>query len=122
MKKLILSIIIFVLAISISACNPKVVPMENPESELFSVFYEGEDYTILIRTNIDPDALYYAYARGIGNEKDNCVVGDAHIKNYRVLYKEKYYDIVDGENLGLYSVQDLMDMGIENISCQTAKE
>lgn len=122
MKRFVLCIVIFVLVVSVSACNQRAVTLENPESELFSLFYEGDDYSILKRIDIDPKAIYYGYAVYIGDEKEYCMVGDFHIKNYRVLYKDKYYDIVNGEKLGLYSSQDLIDIGIENISCKAEKE
>ena len=50
MKKILLSLLMLVLLIGLSACDKeKAIPLENPEPELFSVLYESDEYSVLKR-------------------------------------------------------------------------
>ncbi|GEM_PF-2233366 len=94
-----------------------VAPLENPEPELFSVFHEGDDFTILMRTEIDPDTLYVSMGYGIKSPKGYaCITGAYEMVNYMVLYNDKYYDIVSGAEFNIYSAFELSDWGI-SVSC-----
>jgi len=116
MKKLLLAVFILFFSISLSACQ-KVEPIENPEPELFSVFHEKENFTLLIRTDIDSDQAYTSVGYTIYDKNgDTCLVGSAQISNYLVLYKEKYYNIQTGSQLGLFNADDLIDWGI-SVNC-----
>ncbi len=51
--------------------NPQE-PLENPQQDLFSIFYENDEYTILKRTNIYEGMIYNMMAY-LFDEGDNLV-------------------------------------------------
>lgn len=113
-KYLVLLVLFF--TITLSACQ-KNEPIENPEPELFNVLHEGENFKLLIRSDIDPDQLYTSMAIGIKSPKGlYCVVGSYEIANYMVLYKGEYYDIVSGAAMNLFTTSDLTEWGV-NVDC-----
>jgi len=115
MKRLILAVMALLFAISMSACQT-YEPIENPEPELFSVLHEDENFTLLIRTYIDPDQLYNSIGIGIKGPKGQvCLVGSYQIVNYIVLYKGEYYDIVSAVAMTLFTTSDLTEWGIKVI-------
>lgn len=116
MKRFILAVLSLFLAISLSACQTNE-PIENPEPELFSVLHEDENFTLLIRTYIDPDQLYTKEGIGIKSPKGvYCLVGSYEMVNYMVQYKGEYYDIVSGATMNLFTTSDLTEWGI-NVNC-----
>ena len=115
--KRILSFFIAGISLLLLGCT-KVMPLENPEPELFSTFHEGDDFTILKRTDIDPNQLYNTIGLIINSPKGyTCLVGEFERLNYLVLFEEEYYDIINGSYLKLYTASELTDWGI-NLSCQ----
>ncbi len=43
-------------------------------------------------------------------------MGAVHLDNYRVLYEDEYYDLLQGYKLGLYDAEELLNYGITGIS------
>jgi|AntAceMinimDraft_18_1070375.scaffolds.fasta_scaffold02209_3 hypothetical protein len=113
MKKLILSMLMLAILFSVLACGEKIEPLENPQSELFSTFYEGDGFTILKRTEIDPDVMYELPAFSLKSEKGtSCIIGSEQMDNYLVLYNEEYYNVQDGTYLNLYTGNELINLGV----------
>lgn len=110
MKKWLFVLLLFLM--SLSGCSEQVTPMENPDEDAFSTFYVGDDFSILKRILIE-DKSYYMIGYMIN---DGYALGAVHMDNYRVLYKDEYYDLQQGYTLGLYEAEDLLDIGITNIS------
>lgn len=100
------------LLFTLTGCGETIIPLENPEPQLFSEFYEGENFTILDRTIIESNA-YVSLGYGLD---DGYMLGAYHISNYRVLYDEEYYNLQQGHQLGLYKAEDLIEYGITGIS------
>ncbi len=118
MKKMVLGILIFFLILSLFGCSSKVAPLENPQPELFTLFYTGENYEIYKRTEIDEEKLYILIGFPIESDSGtSCTIGLYHLENYIVFYHEKYYDLQAGARLNLFSGNDLIVMGI-HASCR----
>jgi len=118
MKKITLSILMLFLTISFSACAYKVTPLENPQPELFSLFYTGSDYEIYKRIDIDDEKIYPLIGFPIKSEKSTtCTIGLNHLENYIVRYSNEYYDLQSGANLHLYNGNQLINMEID-IRCR----
>lgn len=112
MRKLFISLLLFVLILGLAACNnEKAIPLENPEPELFSIIYESDEYSILKRTVIT-DQVYNMIAYYVGHGENTCTVGEYHKANYLILYNEEYYDIVEANKLDLYKCSDLINLGV----------
>ena len=92
-RVIILSAILFVLLLS--SCGLTATPIENPQIDKFEEYYVDDNYTVLIRSEIDPEMLYHMIAYGFGTSNDQCSVGAYEEENCMVYYKEKYYDIVE---------------------------
>ncbi|MDD3123074.1 MAG: hypothetical protein PHC62_06095 [Candidatus Izemoplasmatales bacterium] len=117
MKRFLMIMTIFFLTILLVGCA-NVVTLDNPEPELFSVFHEGDNYIIFIRTEIDPDQLYDSMGYYIKGPKGySCLVGAYEKVNYIVLYNDEYYDIINGAQMNLYTTQELIDWGV-NVGCK----
>jgi hypothetical protein len=117
MKKVILSMLLLTFTISFSACTNNGVPLENPQPELFSLFYTGDDYEIYKRIDIDEEKTYALIGYPIESDKGTtCTIGLIHLENYIVLYNNEYYDLQTGARLNLYKGNELINMGID-ISC-----
>jgi len=123
MRKTLIFIIVLIIMIGMSACEKiEVVPMENPEPELFNTFYEGDGYEILRRREIEEGKVYVSLGYGVeADEGYSCLTGASVIDNYRVLYDGEYYNIQTGSHLGLYTGNDLEEIGI-NITCSEEKD
>jgi len=118
MKKVALGILMLFLTISFSACVYKVAPLENPQPELFSLFYTGSNYEIYKRIDIDDEKIYPLIGFPIESDKGTtCTIGLNHLENYIVLYGNEYYDLQSGAHLNLYNGNQLINMGID-ISCR----
>ena len=116
MNRFIFAGLVIFFAITLCACQINE-PIENPEPELFNVLHEDDNFTLLVRTYIDPDQLYTKEAIGIKSPKGlYCLIGSYEIVNYMVRYKDEYYDIVSGANLNLFTTNDLIEWGI-NVNC-----
>ncbi|PKK97661.1 MAG: hypothetical protein CVV57_10895 [Tenericutes bacterium HGW-Tenericutes-2] len=114
--KRILSFFIAAIALLLVGCT-KILPLDNPEPELFSTFHEGDDFTILKRIDIDPNQIYYCIGLIINSPKGyTCLVGEYERLNYLVLFEDEYYDIINGSYLNLYTANELIDWGI-NAGC-----
>ena len=114
--KRILSFFVAGIALLLVGCT-KVEPLENPEPELFTSFHEGEDFSILRRTDIDPNQGYIMIGLIINSPKGyTCIVGEFERQNYLVLFEDEYYDLINGSYLKLYTANELVDWGI-NVSC-----
>lgn len=110
-----LFLLIIILVVILSACDTeKIIPLEDPQHELFSTLYEGDGYTILKRTEIDESQYYYMIAYYIDDGTRTCILGHYHIVNYRVLYNDNYYDILQGAKFDLYSCAKLIELEIIN--------
>lgn len=108
----ILVLVVLSLVFFVIGCD-RIEPVDNPQPELFSVLHEGDNFTFMIRTNIDPNALYYSYAVYIQSpDGQNCVIGDYEMRNYLVHYEDEYYDILSGSKLHLYTTDDLIEWGV----------
>lgn len=115
--KRIFSLFIAGIALLLVGCT-KVMPLENPEPELFASFYAGDDFTILKRDDIDSNQFYNAIGLIINSPKGyTCIVGEFERLNYLVLFEDEYYDIINGSYLKLYTANELIEWGI-NVSCQ----
>jgi hypothetical protein len=110
MKKIV--ILVMLLVFALAGCSEKIEPLENPEPELFSEFYLGDNFTILKRTIIE-DKAYYTIGYPIN---DGYVLGAVHLDNYRILYNDEYYDLQQGYKLGLYDAENLLNYGIQGMS------
>ena len=117
MRKLLVLVLITV-TLMLCSCGNRIVPLENPEPELFSNFYVGENYTLLKRTIIPEMDNYTTEAYGIG---EDYIVGSFHMRHYRVLYNDEYFNIVQGEQLGLYTVDELIEMEVPGITQRNGK-
>lgn len=118
MKKVGLSFLIFILMITLLGCTSIVEPLENPESELFTVFYTGSNYEIYKRTEIDEEKIYPLIGFPVKSDKGtSCTIGLYHLENYIVQYKEDYYDLQSGSRLNLFTGNKLIDIGI-NANCK----
>ncbi len=118
MRKIVLSVFMLVMSISLFGCSEKVTPLENPENELFTNFYTGSNFEIYIRTEIDEEKYYQLMGFHIESDKGTyCTIGLYHLENYLVYYKEAYYDLLSGAKLNLYTGNDLIDFGID-ASCR----
>lgn len=111
-----LIIFFFFLVIFVIGCD-RINPVDNPQPELFSVLHEGEDFTLFIRTYIDPNALYYSYAVNLVTpDGEVCVIGDYEMQNYLVEYDNQYYNILGGYQLELFTTEELIEWGL-NVGC-----
>lgn len=116
MKRYFVILMIFILIFLVGCSNAK--PLDNPEPELFSVFQEKEDFTLFIRTEIDSDQFYNLMAYYIkGPRGYECFVGQDIMVNYIVLHEDKYYDVVSGAQMNLFTTDELIEWGID-VSCK----
>lgn len=115
MKKALL-VVVVLLTIVLSACQ-RVIPLDNPEPELFSVVHEGDDFTLLRRTEIESERICLAIALPINSPKGlYCAIGWCELQDYLVLYDDDYYDLIGGAEMNLFTATDLMGWGV-NIDC-----
>jgi hypothetical protein len=114
MRKVVLMISIIWIVVMLSSCGELAEPIENPNIDEFEELYVGDDYSILVRSEIDPDMLYTMEAYGFGYGDNVCNVGSYHRINYMFYYKENYYDIVEFNKLRMISCDDLREIGIIN--------
>lgn len=112
MKKLSV-LLVLLLVVMLSGCEEEIEPIDNPEIDLFQVLHVSLEYTIYVRSEIDETRAYYAIGYGIG---DGYVLGEYHMHNYRVLYDGEYYNLQQGNQLGLYEGEDLIEYGVDGIS------
>lgn len=118
MKKMVLSILIFVLLTSLLGCSEQIQPLENPQPELFTLFYEADKYEIYKRTEIDEEKFYPLIGFPIRSDSGtSCTIGLYHLENYIVLYEDEYYDLQTGARLKLFTGNDLIEVGID-ASCK----
>lgn len=112
MKKLSSLFLIFIFIAILTSCTKEVaVPMENPQIELFHLVFEGDDYSIFKRTIIDTEKYYYMIGYPFGSDDDKCTVGEEQKDNYRFQYGDKYYDIVEANKLGIFTCNQLKEIG-----------
>ena len=112
-----LTFLMVLISMFLFGCS-KVSPLENPEPELFSSFHEEDEFTILKRTEINPDQIYISIGYIINSPKGySCLVGQYEKVNYIVLYDDDYYDIIGASQLKLFTADELSDWGI-NVSCR----
>ena len=116
-QKIVLAI--FGILLMLTGCSTeKVMVKEDVDISQYEVVYTNIDYIIYIRSEI-PEQAYYMYAKTILSDEGNpCLMGHYEDLNYVLEYENEYYYIVDGEKLGLYTANKLVDLGI--IEC-TAK-
>ena len=108
--------LLFVLLL-LAGCTEEIEPIENPIVEDFNIFYaEDEDFTIYRRTEIDDDVIYTMIGYQLDDGDSGLLIGSYHMLNFMVLYDDEFYTLLDGNKLGLYSGQDLIDFGIDGIS------
>lgn len=114
MKKCILFLIMFSFILSLFACSQKIAPLENPQPELFTLFYSGENYSIYKRIDIDEEKFYPLLGFPLESEKGtSCSVGLYHLENYIVFYDDYYYDLQSSTRLKLFNGNELTTMGID---------
>lgn len=101
------------IVILLSSCGFNAISIENPEIDKFEEYYVDDDFTVLIKSEIDPDSYYTRIAYGFGIKKDEqCFVGNFEEVNYMFFYKKKYYDIVEFDKFNIVSCEDLIEMGV----------
>jgi hypothetical protein len=111
-------VLMVILAISFSACTNKVAALENPQPELFGLFYMGDNYEIYKRIDINEEKVYALIGFPIiSRNGTTCTIGLYHLENYIVFYDNKYYDLQTGGILNLYKGNELIDIGID-ITCR----
>jgi hypothetical protein len=96
----------------LSGCQASIDPMSDPEIDLFTPFHVEDDFTIYKRTSIE-NQIYTMIGYPID---DGYLLGTSHQINYRVYYKDAYYTLLQGHELGLYQAQDLLDYGVTGLS------
>ena len=106
-------LLVVLLAIGLSGCKQKQVDSQDYDQNLFDVFYESKDYTIMKRIEIDEEQVLTAIGYGIG---DGYMLGEYHRINFYVQVDEAVYYLDDGVKMGLYTAQDLVDIGLARIS------
>ena len=112
MKKIIIFITLLSLITLLSSCSKVVIDtIDNPEIELFSILYENEEYSVYKRNEMEDGIAFYEIGYSLG-EDNHCTFGEIHKYMYRVLYEEKYYNIFEAYKLDIYTVKDLVLMGI----------
>ena len=115
MRKISMVLIAMILAIILSSCSKgEAIPLDDPQIELFHVIFEGDNYSIFERTVIDHEKAYILIAYEICQPGKTCTVGEQHKDNYRFLYKQKYYDIVEADKLNLFTCEKLIELNIIN--------
>lgn len=115
MKRLLI-IMMFLVVISMVSCD-KIVPLENPEPSLFDFYQIEENFTILKRSDIDPNQAYITLAYIIQSPKgQSFFIGQYEMLNYMVLYDDDYYDLQNASYLSLFTADDLHEWNI-NVSC-----
>jgi hypothetical protein len=113
MKKIFDLLAFFVFVIVLTSCrSEKAIALENPQIELFNVIYESDEYSIFIRTDIDAGQSFYKPAYTVGIDGETCIVGEEQKYNYRILYNEKYYDIVEANKFSLFTCSELREIGV----------
>ena len=111
---------ILFLLFCLSSCNKTFDSIENPQPELFSVFYEDDEYTILVRSELEKS--FFGDAMVIESEKGyTCSVGQYHMVNYMILANGEYYNILVGAQMNLYTGNDLVDLDM-GVSCKLNEE
>jgi hypothetical protein len=115
MKRVILLVLVTYAAILLCSCGYNAKPIENPEIDKFEEYYIGDNFTVLKRSEIDPEMLYamIAYGFGLGTENDTCNVGEYERYNYMFFYRENYYDIVEFNKFHIVSCDDLFEMNVK---------
>ncbi len=113
MKRIISLLSIFIFVVMLCSCGLIAEPIKNPKNDEFEEYYVGDDFTVFIRSEIDPDTLYSRVAFGFGFKGDTCSVGSYEVENYMFHYKDKYYDIVEFNIFRIVSCDDLTDIGIK---------
>lgn len=112
MKNSIMFLFIVLCILILTSCGVNAEPIENPELDEFTELYVGEDFTILVRSDIDPDTLYIKISYGYGFDNQTCSVGQYERLNYMFNYKDNYYDIVEFNKFKLINCDDLLIMGV----------
>lgn len=111
MKKSIFVLFLLFLTISLISCSNKAQPLEDPQVELFEEIYQGEDFSILRQIIMYEGPTYMiAYHFGIGD--DTCIIGQIHLMNYMVFYKDKYYNLVEANKFQKISCDLLLELEI----------
>ena len=114
MKRIKLVFLVLIMTLVLSACEVGAEAIENVDIEDYSLLYSGENYTVFVKKDIDPDAVYTRIAHGIGHsDDDTCVVGDYEAVNYIFLYKDNYYDIVEFNKFRIIECSDLEVIGVK---------
>jgi len=112
LKKILFLISIFCTTLFLFSCT-NVEPLENPHPELFDIFIEEEDYLILKRAEIDDSLIFPMIALVITySDGTETSIGLSTEYQYRVLYKEEYYSLQAGNQLGLFYAENLIEYGI----------
>ena len=116
-QKIVLAI--FGVLLMLTGCSSEEIMLkEDVDITEYEVVYTNKDYIIYIKSEIPEDAAYYMYAKSIMNDSgQECIMGHYEDSNYVLEYNDEYYYIVDGERLGLYTANKLIDLGI--IECYT---
>lgn len=104
---------VIILVIVLCACGINANPIENPNIDDFVELYVGDDYIVLVRTEIEPDAIYHRAAFSFGYGDNSCTVGGYEESNYMFLYKGNYYDIVQFNKFRVSTCDDLTEIGIK---------
>jgi len=112
MKKVIVVMLSLLLVMTLSSCakEEQAVPLENPDISLYQVFYEADEYSLLVKKNITQE-YYVMYALIIGPKDDTCHIGAYHEVNFIVLYQGSYYSVREADKLGIYDCDELEQIG-----------
>ena len=102
------------LVILLSSCGVDAEPLEKPNIEDFEELYVGDDFTVFVKSEIDPNAMYYKPAIGFGYGEDTCYVSGYEMVNYMFLYKGEYYNINEFNKFRMVTCEDLTEMGVND--------
>ena len=111
MKRIILLFIIISIIVLINTWGFWATPIENPEIDKFEEYYVDDDFTVLIRSEIEEvhEMVIYGFGKPFETQ---CHVGGYEDINYMVYYKEKYYDLFEINRINIISCEDLYKMNL----------
>lgn len=113
MRRISIVFVIAIIVITLSSCDKNdALPLTDPEIELFYLIYEEDDYSVFERIDFEEDKYFTMEGYKIEGDDYSCIVGSEDKFNYRFLYEENYYDIVEADKLNIFTCSDLIDIGI----------
>lgn len=76
-------------------------------------FFDGDNYTIFKRTEIDDLKLYITIGYPMEDSNGGAyLAGALHKENYFIGYNGEDYDIIEVHKLVIYTCNDLNDLGV----------